>query len=154
MSHSDLDWIQRMPLLRSFFLNHERDGNRIIDQMREHYDNIRSVIIRRKSGPDEGHISMLLKFQGMECFDVVARGSNVSLDFVRLYVKVQSRRAVNLLADEGSFVNNFILYPYFGYIHKIPGLVSVSHRQVHSLINEEKRCTIIEFKLRRDVRYI
>jgi len=140
MSDTDLlSYIKKMPRLKHFFLNHERDSNKIMDKMREHCSNIISIVIKNKVGPEKKKITdMLLKFQGMECFEVATNGSYLSLDFARLYGTFHSRSSVNMLANEGPFVNNFILNPLLGYIPEIPVFLSVPLSVVHSVIKKKR----------------
>jgi Leucine-rich repeat (LRR) protein len=140
MSDTDvLSYIENMPQLKYFFLNHERNVNVIIDTMREHCYDIKSFIIKSKSLTKKDSITdMLLTFENMECFDVVATGSQLSLDYARLYGMFHSRSSVNMLTNEGQFTNNFILNPNIGWFPDVATFLSVPLSKVHSVINKKR----------------
>jgi hypothetical protein len=134
-----LSYIEKIPQLKYFFLNHGKNSRIIIDKMCEYCDYVKSVIVKNKTETKNGSIAdMLHTFRNMERFDVATSGLQLNLDFARPYGMFHSRSSVNMLTNEGLYTNNFILNRDVGFLPDIEVFSTVPLSKVHSVINKKR----------------
>ena len=89
--------IQKAPRLRHFQLNHATDIHAILRCLMKHCDDIRTIRIKWKKGPEWYWIPMLLHtYNNLECLECYVIGKYTTLDYARYLGDLEDRKSIVL----------------------------------------------------------